>query len=143
VTEVVSGREGEHMGGVLRTVRAITLFVEDLDATRAFYERAFEASPIFQDDDSAVFDLANTLVNLLDVAAAHELVAPMAVGAATTGARVQLTVQVDDVDVAARGLAERGVDLLNGPVDRPWGVRTAAFADPAGHVWEIAQPLGD
>ena len=38
-------------------------------------------------------------------------------------------------------LAERGVALLNGPVDRPWGIRTAAFADPAGHVWEIAAPL--
>jgi uncharacterized glyoxalase superfamily protein PhnB len=51
-------------------------------------------------------------------------------------------VPVEDVDAAARGLAERGVTLLNGPVDRPWGVRTAAFADPAGHVWELAQPTG-
>ena len=33
----------------------------------------------------------------------------------------------------------RGVELLNGPMDRPWGIRTAAFADPAGHIWEIAQ----
>jgi uncharacterized glyoxalase superfamily protein PhnB len=31
------------------------------------------------------------------------------------------------------------VKLLNGPMDRPWGIRTAAFADPAGHVWEIAK----
>ncbi|MDQ3782600.1 MAG: VOC family protein, partial [Actinomycetota bacterium] len=29
--------------------------------------------------------------------------------------------------------------LLNGPVDRPWGVRTASFRDPAGHIWEIAR----
>ncbi len=36
-------------------------------------------------------------------------------------------------------LDRRGVALLNGPVDRPWGVRTAAFADPSGHVWEIAR----
>jgi uncharacterized glyoxalase superfamily protein PhnB len=33
------------------------------------------------------------------------------------------------------------VALLNGPIDRPWGRRTAAFADPAGNVWEIAQIL--
>ena len=33
----------------------------------------------------------------------------------------------------------RGVELLNGPLDREWGVRTAAFADPDGHVWEVAQ----
>ena len=33
------------------------------------------------------------------------------------------------------------LDLLNGPVNRPWGVRTASFADPGGHIWEIAQEL--
>jgi hypothetical protein len=33
------------------------------------------------------------------------------------------------------------VALLNGPMDRPWGVRTASFTDPAGNVWEIAQPV--
>jgi uncharacterized glyoxalase superfamily protein PhnB len=34
------------------------------------------------------------------------------------------------------------VSLLNGPIDRDWGMRTAAFADPDGHVWEVAQALG-
>ena len=48
---------------------------------------------------------------------------------------------VDDVDATAADLAARNVALLNGPVDRPWGIRTAAFADPAGHVWEIAGPI--
>jgi lactoylglutathione lyase len=38
-------------------------------------------------------------------------------------------------------LAVHGVDLLNGPMDHGWGMRTAAFADPAGHISEIAQPL--
>ena len=33
------------------------------------------------------------------------------------------------------------VELLNGPVDREWGVRTASFTDPDGHIWEIAQKL--
>jgi uncharacterized glyoxalase superfamily protein PhnB len=31
------------------------------------------------------------------------------------------------------------VDLLNGPMDRPWGIRTASFRDPGGHIWEIAK----
>jgi uncharacterized glyoxalase superfamily protein PhnB len=35
------------------------------------------------------------------------------------------------------------VSLLNGPIDRPWGMRTATFADPDGHIWEIAQQLGE
>lgn len=37
-------------------------------------------------------------------------------------------------------LADLGVTLLNGPTDRPWGIRTASFTDPSGHVWEVAGP---
>ena len=52
---------------------------------------------------------------------------------------MQLTITVDDVDAVCARLAAHGVTLLNGPIDRPWGVRTACFADPAGHIWEIAK----
>jgi uncharacterized glyoxalase superfamily protein PhnB len=53
--------------------------------------------------------------------------------------RFQLTLGVYDVDATCEELRARGVELLNGPVDRPWGIRTASFRDPAGHVWEIAR----
>jgi lactoylglutathione lyase len=33
------------------------------------------------------------------------------------------------------------VTLLNGPMARQWGVRTASFTDPGGHIWKIAQQL--
>ena len=49
------------------------------------------------------------------------------------------TINVDDVDAMCAELTGRGVKLLNGPMDRPWGVRTASFADPGGHIWEIAK----
>ena len=52
--------------------------------------------------------------------------------------RLQLTIEVADVDAMCAELAKRGVELLNGPMDRRWGVRTATFRDPGGHVWEIA-----
>jgi len=55
------------------------------------------------------------------------------------GSRFQLTIDVDDVDAICDELAACGVLLLNGPIDRPWGVRTASLADPGGHIWEIAQ----
>jgi uncharacterized glyoxalase superfamily protein PhnB len=48
---------------------------------------------------------------------------------------------VDDTDAACERLRSRGVELLNGPIDRPWGLRTAAFADPDGHIWEIASKI--
>lgn len=34
--------------------------------------------------------------------------------------------------------AVQGIELLNGPIDRWWGPRTASFSDLDGHVWEIA-----
>jgi lactoylglutathione lyase len=57
------------------------------------------------------------------------------------GSRFQLTIWVDDAGAACAELAQRGVQLINGPVDRGWGTRTAAFSDPDGHIWEIAQEL--
>jgi catechol 2,3-dioxygenase-like lactoylglutathione lyase family enzyme len=118
---------------------AVTLFVEDLDSASRFYQQVFGLAVKYEDEDSVVFDFGNTLVNLLRADGAPELVAPAAVGGADAGARFELTIEVDDVDALCEELRGRGVELLNGPLDRPWGVRTASFRDPGGHIWEIAQ----
>jgi catechol 2,3-dioxygenase-like lactoylglutathione lyase family enzyme len=118
-------------------ITAITLFADDLAATKQFYVEVFGLPVFYEDASSAVFKFGETLVNLLDVAAAGELVEPAPVGGSTGGTRFQLTLEVDDVDATVADLATRGVTLLNGPMDRPWGIRTASFRDPAGHVWEI------
>tara|TARA_R110001606_G_scaffold339133_1_gene487171 strand:- start:66 stop:233 length:168 start_codon:yes stop_codon:yes gene_type:complete len=52
-----------------------------------------------------------------------------------------LTINVADVDAVCVALAEREVTLVNGPIDRPWGRRTAVFLDPSGAPWELAQEL--
>jgi len=119
-------------------IGAITLFVEDLDAAKRFYREVFGLPVTFEDEDSAVFDFGNTIVNLLRTTAARELIEPAAVAGLDAGARLQLTIQVDDVDAICAELATRGIELLNGPLDRPWGVRTASFRDPGGHIWEVA-----
>lgn len=119
-------------------ITAITLFVEDLGTAKEFYGRAFGLPVHYQDDVSAVFAFGPTLINLLSAGEAHGLISPAVVGGADAGARMQLTLTVDDVDATVALLQSRGVTLLNGPMDRPWGIRTAAFADPAGNVWEIA-----
>jgi catechol 2,3-dioxygenase-like lactoylglutathione lyase family enzyme len=125
----------------LARVGAITLFVDDPRRSQAFYERVFDLAPAYTDETSAAFDFENTIVNLVVRSGAHELVAPLTVAAPDAGSQLQLTVWVDDADATCELLATRGVELLNGPLDRPWGVRTAAFSDPDGHVWEVAQQL--
>ena len=120
---------------------AITLFTEDLPRTAAFYRDVFGLAVLFEDDSSAAFRFGSTVINVLQVGAAHELIEPAPVGGADAGRRMQLTVWVADTDAVCAQLKEHGIELLNGPVDRPWGQRTATFADPGGHVWEVAQSL--
>ena len=126
----------------LKSLGAITIFVEDPKRSKAFYENVFDAPAVYEDDNSVAFKFENTIVNLLARPAAHELVEPAPVAGGDAGSSFQLTVFVDDADAVCAELAKRGVELLNGPLDRAWGMRTAAFSDPDGHVWEIAQELG-
>lgn len=123
------------------SIGAITLFTEDLDRSKQFYLEAFGLPVAFEDENSAVFGFDNTVINLLKIPAAHELIEPGTVASREAGARFELTIGVDDVDAVCGELAKRGVTLLNGPMNRPWGVRTASFTDPGGHIWEIAQDL--
>ncbi len=125
----------------LESVGAITLFVDDVQRSRAFYEAAFDVPVIHEEEDAVAFGFENTIVNLLENRAADELVAPATVASRESGSRFQLTIWVDDADAACAQLATRGVKLLNGPIDREWGMRTASFTDPDGHVWELAQAL--
>lgn len=124
------------------SVGAVTLFVGDPKRSKAFYERVFGLSTIFEDDDAAAFKFENTIVNLLRFPAARDLIAPGAVADTQAGAGFQLTIWVEDVDAVCSELAARGMSLLNGPMDRPWGMRTASFEDPDGHIWEVAAELG-
>jgi len=124
-----------------KSVDFITLFTEDLERSKAFYANVFGLRLVFEDENSAVFRFANTGINVLRADAATQLVSPGAVADRNAGARLVFTIGVDDVDAVCTELTRRGVQLLNGPMDRSWGVRTASFTDPAGHVWELAQDL--
>jgi lactoylglutathione lyase len=131
------------MSASLKSVGAITLFVEDSERSKSFYRDLFDVQPIYEDDASAAFRFENTIVNLLALPAASELIEPAAVANREAGSRFQLTIWVDDADAVCAELATRRVVLLNGPMNRAWGVRTASFTDPDGHIWEIAQQLPD
>lgn len=126
-------------GGWPGPIAAITLFVEDLGEAKRFYGAVFGLPVTYEDENSAVFTFGQTMVNLLAASEAPALVAPAAVAGPDDGVRFQFTLGVADVDAMCEELESRGVELLNGPVDRPWGIRTASFRDPAGHIWEIAR----
>ena len=127
------------MGSWPGAISAITLFAEDLPATKQFYVDVFGLPVHYEDEVSCVFQFGSTLINLLSTTEASGLIGPAAVASPAAGARFQFTLTVDDVDAVAADVVARGARLINGPMDRPWGIRTACFADPAGHIWEFAK----
>jgi catechol 2,3-dioxygenase-like lactoylglutathione lyase family enzyme len=129
------------MTNSLQRISAMSLFVEDLQAAKTFYQAVFGIQVIFEDQNSVAVGFENLIVNLLKVDSARELVQPGRVAAADAGSRFQLSIWVPDVDAVCRELQQRGVTLLAGPVDKPWGMRCASFVDPAGHSWEVAAKI--
>jgi len=128
------------MSQSLKSIGAITLFVDDPQRSKEFYARVFEAEVAFEDDNAVAFTFDNLILNLLKRGAAvNELLGPMQ--PAAEGASFALTVWVDDTDAVCADLGDRGVEIVTGPQDRPWGLRTAAFLDPDGYVWEMAGPI--
>jgi catechol 2,3-dioxygenase-like lactoylglutathione lyase family enzyme len=125
----------------LNSLECITLFVEDVQQSKKFYQNIFAVKPVFEDANCAVVRLENVMLNLLKISESPELIAPAKVAGPTSGSRLMFTIKVENVNTVCTKLKEHGVTLLNGPIDRPWGRRTATFSDPAGNAWEIAEEI--
>jgi lactoylglutathione lyase len=124
-----------------KRIGAITLFVEDVAAAKAFYQKVFELDPFDDGETNVGFKLTDQYFFLTASSNAPDMIAPLVAGAAGNGPRHVFAIIVEDVDAVAAELADKGIALINGPEDRFWGMRTLNFADPDGHVWEIASEL--
>jgi catechol 2,3-dioxygenase-like lactoylglutathione lyase family enzyme len=113
----------------------------ELAEAKAFYQDVFGLTPELEDNTSVSFVMGEVVIILLNQAGAEELIAPVPVANPAAGARMCFTIGVDDVDAVCAELADRGVKVLAGPMDRRWGRRTAYFADPGGHIYEVAARL--
>jgi len=50
-------------------------------------------------------------------------------------------IQVDDLDKVFESLRAAGTEVLQEPIDQPYGVRDAAVRDPSGNHLRLSQPL--
>ena len=83
-------RPRREMSESLKSIGAITLFVDDPQRSKAFYARVFEAEVAFEDDNAVAFKFDNLILNLLKRGAAvNELLGPVPPAAA--GASFELT----------------------------------------------------
>jgi len=80
------------MDTLLQNLGAITLFVADPQRAKAFYRDILGLRVVHEDDDAVAFDFGNTVINLIKVSEAHDLIAQGVVADRAAGSRVQLTV---------------------------------------------------
>jgi lactoylglutathione lyase len=127
----------------LKSVNVITLFVEDQQRSKEFYERVFGVgAPVDEKDGTVIFKFDNLFLRLLTRDEAEkEMLGQVPLAGSDAGASSQLAIFVDDADALCAELAERGVPVVYGPVDRPWGVRNGAFRDPDGHLWGFSADI--
>ncbi|WP_284165718.1 VOC family protein [Frigidibacter sp. SD6-1] len=120
-------------------VTLITLGVADLARARAFYQawgwqthpRSMEALVLFQ-----MNGLAMALFDLEALAADQDRPgAALGTGAMTLAQNMESEADVDET--FARAVAA-GAEMLKSPKKAFWGGYSGYFADPDGHVWEIA-----
>ena len=130
------------MAQSLKSVNVITLFVEDQLRSKEFYEQIFDVVGVDEGHGTVIFQFDNLFLRLLRREEAEsEMLAQVPVGDARAGTTVQLAFRVEDAESLCRELTERGISIVYGPVDRPWGVRSAAFADPDGHLWQFSSDI--
>jgi catechol 2,3-dioxygenase-like lactoylglutathione lyase family enzyme len=130
------------MAQSLKAVNVITLFVEDHQRSREFYERVFGVAAVDEGHGTVILAFDNLFVRLLARdEAENEMLGQVRLADANAGASSQLAVFVDDADALCAELAQHGVSIIFGPIDRPWGVRNAAFGDPDGHIWVISADI--
>lgn len=121
-----------------KSVNVITLFVEDPLRSKEFYERIFDVVGVDEGHGTVIFPFDNLFLRLLRRGEAEgEMLGQVSVADPRSGTAVQLGFAVDDADAFCTELSERGVPIVYGPVDRPWGRRNAAFVDLDGHVWQF------
>ena len=126
----------------LKGINVVVLFVADVNRAKTFYRDTLGFPLQFEDPDSAYFQLTGTSLLLLSIAGAQDLLSNEAVASpGAPGAGSQLVAFVENVDAVHAELSAKGVEFIREPVDREWGMRTAHFKDPDGHIWELSQEL--
>jgi lactoylglutathione lyase len=122
----------------MRSVDYVILYVRDLEASIGFYRDVIGLPFKLRGDGYAEFATEGTRFALYERGLLPDLIGREAGESGPSG---EVAFLVDDVDVEADRLQAAGVDILSGPVDRPWGHRTLHFLGPDGHVLELAQQI--
>lgn len=118
----------------------VGLGVADVAAARAFYERLGWRASSMSNEHIAFFQAGGALVSLFGRAALlAEAGVPDPAGAGSTGMTLACNLEsTEAVDAALATAVEAGGRITAPAEQRVWGGYSGYFADPDGHVWEVA-----
>lgn len=117
----------------------ITLGVSDLDRAIRFYETGLGLPRKAMDADVAFFPLDGTWLALYSRAALAEDATVPAAGSGFEGFALAHNVSSrEEVDRLLDQAVGAGARLVKPAQDAFWGGYTGYFADPDGHLWEVA-----
>lgn len=121
-----------------QTVSLVTLASADLARTMDFYGRGLGWKAAFANDHVAFFQANGLIVGFFRKDAFEQDVGrPIALG----GGAVSLAHNLGspaEVDAAMAEARAAGATLVKSPVATSWGGYSGYFADPDGHLWELA-----
>lgn len=115
----------------------ITLGVADLERSKRFYNEVLGWTP-FQDSGIVMYLLNGMVLSLYPQ---HDLMADAKTAHDGRGSRFTLAQCLrspEEVDALFARLEQHGVTITKKPEKVFWGGYSGYFADPDGHLWEIA-----
>ena len=131
----------------LPTLGYVILYVNDVAASLAFYEKAFGlARCFFHDDHGKAYgelETGATRLAFASIALAKELlkqdVVAAAPGKAPLGVEIALT--TPDVPALFKRAVNAGATAVSEPATKPWGQTVAYLRDNTGFLVEICTPM--
>ena len=125
----------------------VLLYVNDVAASLAFYEKAFGlARRFFHDDNGKAYgelETGATRLAFASVALAEEHLKQKVVAAAPDkpplGVEIALT--TPDVPALFKRAVTAGATAISGPATKPWGQTVAYLRDNSGHLVELCTPM--
>jgi catechol 2,3-dioxygenase-like lactoylglutathione lyase family enzyme len=120
-------------------ISLVTLGVADMRRARQFYERGLGWKAGFATDDVVFFETGGPIIGLFG---RRELAADAQIeddDATFSGIALAHNVRSrSEVDAVLAEAKKAGATILKDAEETPWGGYSGYFADPDGHLWEVA-----